>query len=197
MRWLKSLCVAFFALVSVASASAAAIQASYTSLGGNAWSAAFTVTNNGDAAPISEFTVFFSEALFSNLSLGGSPSTWDSIIIQPDTGIPAAGYLDALELDSNDALGLGASQGGFVVSFDFLGQGAPGVLPFDIVDPNNNFALVSSGRTTSVFTNPGTVPEPNGLALALLAIFAAGAKRGALRFQWIRCNVLAKQTRGA
>jgi len=170
MRWSKSLCAAVFALVSIANASAAAIQASYTSLGGNAWSAAFTVTNNGDAAPISEFTVFFSEALFSNLSLGGSPSTWDSIVIQPDTGIPAAGYLDALALDSNDALGLGASQAGFEVSFDFLGQGAPGALPFDIVDPNNNFAVLSSGRTTVVFTDVGTVPEPGALSLALLAL---------------------------
>jgi len=170
MHCSRFLCAAFLTFVSAASASAAAIQASYTSLGSNAWSAAFTVTNDGDAAPISEFTVFFSEALFSNLSLAGSPSTWDSIVIQPDTGIPAAGYLDALALDSDDALGLGASQGGFVVSFNFLGQGGPGALPFDIVDPNNNFEVVSSGRTTSVFTDVGTVPEPGALSLALLAL---------------------------
>ena len=170
MSWSKSLCAAFFALVSVANVSAAAIQATYTPHGGIAWSAAFTVTNNGDAMPISEFTVFFSEALFTNLSLGAPPANWDSIVIQPDTGIPAAGYLDALAPNSNDALGLGASQAGFVVSFDFLGQGAPDALPFDIVDPNNNFAVVSSGRTTSVFPDAGTVPEPGALSLALLAL---------------------------
>lgn len=171
MRWTKLVAgsVCAFAL----SANAANIESTYTPLGGTHWSVAFAVTNNGDPAPINEFTVFFSEALFSNLSLAGSPSTWDSIVIQPDLGIPAAGFFDALVFDPVDALDVGGSQSGFAVDFEFLGQGAPGSLPFDILDAN--FQVISSGRTTVL--GGGTVPEPATWGLAAIAIYATSFVR--------------------
>lgn len=155
---------------------AAAIESTYTPLGGSHWSVAFTITNNGDPAPINEFTIFFSESLFSNLSLAGSPSTWDSLVIQPDTGIPASGYLDGLVLDPIDALDAGGSQSGFIVDFDFLGQGVPSALSFDILD--SDFQVISSGRTT--ISGGGDLPEPTSAILASLGLLALGVSRRAL-----------------
>jgi hypothetical protein len=146
------------------------IQSTYTPLGGNQWSVAFSVTNTGDPAPVSEFTVFFAEGLFANLAVTGSPGTWDSIVIQPDSGIPADGFFDALVLDQVDALDNGESQSGFSMTFDFLGSGAPGALPFDFLDAN--FTVIASGRTTLPGGGGGNVPEPATWVLSAVALVA-------------------------
>lgn len=149
-------------------AHAGKVDSTYTSLGGNQWSVAFTVTNTGEPAPVSEFTVYFAEGLFANLSVTGSPATWDSIVIQPDGGLPADGFFDALVLDQADALDNGESQSGFSMTFDFLGTGAPGALPFDFLDAN--FTVIASGRTTLPDGGGGgTVPEPATWVLVILA----------------------------
>jgi hypothetical protein len=106
-------------------AHAGTVLSTYTPLGGNQWSVAFSVTNTGEPAPVSEFTVYFAEGLFANLAVTGSPGTWDSIVIQPDPAIPADGFFDALALDQADALDDGESQSGFSMTFDFLGTGMP------------------------------------------------------------------------
>ena len=162
-------------------AHAGKVDSTYTPLGGNQWSVAFSVTNTGDPAPVSEFTVFFAEGLFANLAVTGSPGTWDSIVIQPDSGIPADGFFDALVLDQVDALDNGESQSGFGMTFDFLGTGTPGALPFDFLDAN--FTVIASGRTTVPGTGGGTLPEPATLLLSSLALAlilrSSGARSGA------------------
>ena len=155
-------------------AHAGKVDSTYTSLGGNQWSVDFTVTNTGEPAPVSEFTVYFAEGLFSNLAVTGSPGTWDSIVIQPDSGLPADGFFDALVLDQADALDNGESQSGFSMTFDFLGTGAPGALPFDFLDAN--FTVIASGRTTLPGGGGGTVPEP---ATWLLVAAGVATLRGA------------------
>jgi hypothetical protein len=166
--------VAALVLTLCVGAHAGKVDSTYTSLGGNQWSVAFTVTNTGEPAPVSEFTVYFAEGLFANLSVTGSPGTWDSIVIQPDSGLPADGFFDALVLDQADALDNGESQSGFSMTFDFLGTGAPGALLFDFLDAD--FQLLSTGRTTVPDDGGGgggTVPEPSAMGLVLLGLCAA------------------------
>ncbi|MEJ6000809.1 hypothetical protein [Paucibacter soli] len=134
---------------------AATINSVFTPLGGNSWTADFTVLGDGTPASLSGFTVFFAETDFSNLQVLGSPASWDSLVAQPDTGIPAAGFFDSVMLNRALGLGAGQSQGGFVVKFDYLGATAPGSLHYEITD--ENFQLLASGQTT-------LVPEPAGWA---------------------------------
>ncbi len=168
--------VAALLLLMSFAAHAGKVDSTYTSLGGNQWSVAFTVTNTGEPAPVSEFTVYFAEGLFANLAVTGSPSKWDSIVIQPDSGLPADGFFDALVLDQADALDTGESQSGFSMTFDFLGTGAPGALPFDFLDAN--LEVVSSGITTATIEG-GTVPEPATVLLVALALSSIAATRRA------------------
>ena len=145
--------------------------------GGNHYLAEFAVKNDGAPATISGFTIFFDETKYSNLSLLASPSTWDSLLIQPDLGLPAPGFLDALVLDPLNALASGQTQSGFNVTFDYIGQALPGALPFDIND--SNFNVLFSGITTTVPGAPtgGQIPEPGAVWLALLAVGCLAATR--------------------
>lgn len=175
MRWPKLLLATIASLTWALGAQAAVIHSTYTFQGSNSWTVQFTVVNNGDPAPIHEFSVYFSESLFTNLSLGTSPASWDSLVIQPDTALPASGYLDALVLDSADALAGGQSQAGFSLNFDYLGAGSPGPLAFDVF--SEGFVLMSSG-TTRLRDAGGTVPEPPSLALVAFAALASLAIAG-------------------
>lgn len=149
---IRSLLLAL-ALTLHAATSAAEVKAEYRPLGANDWTVNFTVQNDGTLSSIGGFTIFFPEAEFSALSLIGAPATWDSLVVQPDLGIPAAGFLDSFAIDVSDRLASGDSVGGFEIGFMFLGAGAPGRLAFDIVD--SNFQVVFSG-----FTAVSVVPEP-------------------------------------
>lgn len=159
-------------------ARAAVITAAYTPLGGDHWSVQFVAINDGTPSTISGFTIYFPETEFTALTLNSNPATWDTLVVQPDLGIPAAGFLDSLALLPGDELSLGQSIGGFEVAFTFLGQGAPGSLAFDIVD--RSFQVLFSGRTTAPGVNG--VPEPTTPLLlvvaAAMAIRIATATRG-------------------
>ena len=162
-------------------AQAAVINVVFTNLGGGIqYLAEFAIENDGAPASISGFTIFFDEAEYSNLSLTASPVTWDSLLIQPDIGLPAPGFLDALVLDPLNALTLGQTQSGFNVTFDYLGQRLPGALPFTIND--SDFNVLFSGITTTVPGQPtsGQIPEPGVVWLTLLA---AGCLAGT-RVKW-------------
>lgn len=154
--------------------SAAVISFTPTLLGGIQWKYDYTVAAATSDPAIDEFTIFFDPTGYANLAVVAAPLGWDPLVIQPDAGIPADGFFDALAL----VVGIspGTSLGGFAVSFDFVGTGTPGTQRFDIVDPNT-FATLSTGFTTAAVVAPPTdVPEPNaltlvGLALALLLGF--------------------------
>lgn len=141
------------------SAQAALITSNFSDLGGNQWTVDLTLTNDSDAAGINEFTVYFSELLFSNLSIINSPSAWDSLVVQPDLFLNSAGFFDSF---NPTALALGNSQSGFTVGFTFLGQGAPGALSFDALDAD--FNLLSSGATSNA---PARVSEPSAFLLMI------------------------------
>ena len=173
-----ALAAAFGLMAASVAAHATVVNAVFTNLGGgNYYLAEFAVKNDGAPASISGFTIYFDETQYSNLSLAASPSTWDSLLIQPDLGLPAAGFLDALVLNPLNALLLGQTQSGFNVTFDYLGQSLPGALPFDIND--SNFNILFSGVTTTVPGAPtgGQIPEPEAFWLMLLAAGCLAATR--------------------
>ncbi|GGY88274.1 hypothetical protein GCM10011613_36650 [Cellvibrio zantedeschiae] len=147
-------------LCTINAAQAALITSNFSDLGGNQWTVDLTLTNDSNAAGINEFTVYFSELLFANLSVVNSPAAWDSFVAQPDLFLNSSGFFDSY---SPIALALGSSQGGFTVGFTFLGQGAPGALAFNVLD--GNFQLLSSGSTSNA---PARVAEPSALWLMIL-----------------------------
>lgn len=149
-------------------AAGAGISATYHPLTGNQWFADFVVTGDGAPPVINDFTIYFPDASFANLALNSSAPNWDSLLVQPDTGLHSPGFLDSLALGSGIANG--ASLGGFEVKFSFLGQGIPPALHFDINDAN--FHPLFSGITSVT-----AVPEPEVAWLMLLGFGAiAGAR---------------------
>jgi len=156
-------------------ATAGTVTGIYTPLGGSQWSVAFTATSFGGPEPVSQFTIYFAESLFSGLAVTGSPGTWDSIVIQPDSALPADGFFDALVIDGSNALGSGDSVSGFAMTFAYLGLGTPGSLPFEFLDAN--FSVIASGQTTISGTGGGSVPEPSTWLLASVGLVAALSRR--------------------
>lgn len=149
------------------SGSAAVISFTPSYLVGNQWKYDYTITVPAGDPSVDEFTIFFGPTLYSNLAVAATPLGWDSLVIQPDVGIPANGFFDALALVFGITTGI--SQGGFAVSFDYLGAGNPGAQRFEIVDPYT-FSTLQTGFTFAATPPTSTVPEPNALALMLLAL---------------------------
>lgn len=154
-------------LVAPLCSAAASISASYHQVAGNHWFADFVVTGDGSPLVINDFTVYFPETSFAALVLNASPANWDSLIIQPDTTLHSPGFLDSLALGSGIATG--ASLGGFEVAFNYLGEGTPPALHFDINDAN--FHPLFSGVTVAA------VPEPEVAWLMLLGLGAIVGNR--------------------
>lgn len=102
-RCLPALVKGFLVQISAHSAN---ISQNYQDVSGNDWLTELTLINDGSPTQISEFTVYFDVTRFSNLSIVSSSATWDPFVIQPDGGIPADGYCDALDLNPADALNL-------------------------------------------------------------------------------------------
>lgn len=153
-----------------AAASASVVTAQYTPLGGSDWTVSFTVRNDGTLPQIGGFTIYFPEGDFAALTLDAHPASWDTIVVEPDPGLPAAGFLDAFAIDPADALDDGESVAGFQVAFTFQGRGQPGRLAYDIVDAD--FAVLESGFTL-LAGNPPVVPEPATWWLVALAMAGA------------------------
>lgn len=166
---LKTFFSGFLLLCAINSAQAAIITSQFSDLGSNQWTVDLSLTNDSDAAGINEFTVYFSESLFANLSIMASPSNWDSLIAQPDSFLASPGFFDAY---NPVALALGSAQSGFKIGFTFLGQGAPAALPFDIIGAD--FQPTSSGTSTVVSSQ---VAEPSAVWLMLAGLVVVAARR--------------------
>lgn len=147
-------------------AEAAVVTYTTTHLGGTSWRYDYSVAALAGDPTIEEFTIFFGVS-YANLQVAATPGGWDSIVVEPDAGIPADGYFDSLGLIAG--VSPGASAAGFAVDFDFLGVGTPGNQHFEVVDPQT-FEVLTSGFTKSLEAPPlGTIPEPTTTWLMLLA----------------------------
>ena len=157
------------ALFPFSMAQATVVEFDATSLGGNLWQYSYTITNTSPSLSFNELTVYFDYGRYSSLSLLAAPVGWDPIVIQPDTGIPADGYYDVLNLSG--PLAPGESISGFSVSFSYLATGVPGAQPFDLIDAST-FALVYAGTTSAATV--AAVPEPETYAMMLLGLGILG-----------------------
>lgn len=150
-------------------AQATTIAYTTTQLSANRWRYDYTIHNDSLSAPLQEFTIYFKEGLFANLVDESAATGWDLLLVQPDLGIPAAGFLDGLALGSGIAAD--ASLGGLSVSFDYFGAGIPGQQLFSVVDPAT-FVELDSGQTGTA-----AIPLPGTLGLAALGLVALAFQR--------------------
>jgi hypothetical protein len=180
---LKALAMAATLAWPMAASAAATVTSVFSPVGAHKWSVDITVANDSLAAPISQFTVYFSELRYSNLALSSAPASWDMMVIDADLGIPAAGFVDGVVLDGLDALGDGEFVSGIRLTFDVIGSGMPAALPFEVYDAG--FTLLDAGTTRASINDPGHagVPEPSSVGLMMLALascsLAAGRRRAA------------------
>lgn len=150
-------------------ASATTVGYSSTDLGGGRWEYLYQVTNDALGVSIDEFTVFFDYGLYTNLAVDYPKPDWDALTLNPDfvLGAPVPGYYDALALVTGIAPG--ATEGGFRVSFDWLGTATPGFQSFDIVDAAT-FDVLDSGITSAATA----VLEPVSAALLFVSLIGLG-----------------------
>ena len=125
-------------------------------VGGGRWEYTYDVTNVDILAGVWEFTIYFAAGLYDGLAVetdGVLAATWDEIVWDPIDRLGIAGGYDALaELFP---IGPSMTASGYSVSFDWLGEGAPGSQYYEIIDPDT-FETVDSGWT---------VPEPGMILL--------------------------------
>lgn len=154
-----------FLVFSQSSAQAEGIESIATSLGGNSWRYDYTITNSTPSLAFDEVTIYFDHTKYSNLRQAAVPSGWDPFVAQPDTGIPADGYFDVLNLGM--PLAAGEVVSGFSITFDLFASAAPAGQPFDVLD-SSTFELINSGMVVLTSTSP--VPEPGALTMMLMGM---------------------------
>jgi hypothetical protein len=143
-------------------------------LGSGQWQYTYTVANNnltesGLPVAIKEFTLWFDPAIYSNLVVITTPlsTSWDSIVMQPESVLHDAGAYDALVKSGNLGILPGQIVKGFSVKFNWLGAGTPGPQPYEIVNPVT-FKTIEAGMT---------IPEPaTMLLLGLGGLLTIGRK---------------------
>ena len=150
------------------------IQYDVSPLGANVWQYDYSISNTMPGLSFDEFTIYFDPTAYASLSLVNAPSDWDPLVIQPDTAIPAVGYLDAIDLEG--LLTDGSSATGFSMSFAFLGGGTPGSQPFDVYN-SSDFSLQGSGTTVPTAVTPLPEPPTYLLMLGALALVACYRRR--------------------
>jgi hypothetical protein len=137
-------------------------------LGDGRWEYIYEVSNITILAGIAEFTIYFAPDLYEGLAVetdGVLAATWDEIVWDPVARFGVDGGYDALA----EVLPIGPAMtaSGFSVSFDWLGEGAPGSQYYEIVNPDT-FETIDSGWT---------IPEPGMLLLLGLGAVLGRKKR--------------------
>jgi len=166
MKRVKALSVLPLLLLA-SSAFADTITYDVTNIAGNTWQYDYTVENTGaTCCDIESFTIFFEVFLYESLSIIASPTDWDPLVAQPDTGLPDDGFADWLYLGFNTGIEFGETLGGFSAVFNFLGTGTPGDQFFTINDPFD-FLELSNGVTELAVS----VPEPSSITLFAFGLF--------------------------
>ena len=175
-------CLAATALAFATPARAQSVQYDVSSLGANAWRYSYVIVNSSPTLQFDEVTIYFDVGSFQSLSLAATPAAWDPLVIQPDSAIPADGFLDVIH--PGGPVAMGASFSGFSIDLAYLGTGTPGAQRFELYD-SSDFSLRYVGETTLQDISP--VPEAPTLALLLVGL-AAGAKTVKRRASRIACT---------
>ncbi len=150
-------------------AEAAGIQYSLTALGSDVWRYDYTLNNTGPSLSFDEFTIFFDLPGVVSIDSFVVPVGWDPLTIQPDAGLPASGFVDAIRTAGPVPTG---SFSGFSAEFHY----APGLTPaaqmFQLLLAAN-FEVIVEGVTTKIpIVTP--VPEPGTYALMLSGLGVLG-----------------------
>jgi hypothetical protein len=170
------ICLALLLIAPVSRA--AAVVGHFTALGSDQWQVEFSVSHTGDPTPIAEFTVYFSEQHFADVVVVASPAGWDTIAIEPDTTIPAPGFVDGLALSAADHIVPLQTLDGFLATFRLLGASQPFDLRFDVY--GEGLDHIGSGEITAIIDEPDMpLPEPPAPVLLMLAGAVAAASRRA------------------
>jgi hypothetical protein len=156
----------------------ATVLATVVPAGGTQFNIAYHISNDSGQI-VEELTIYFDSQHFRNLQLLSSPSGWDVISIQPDTGLPAPGFVDLLALTA--PLQWGEVLDDLVVTATFLGQNTPGSQYYEIIDPNS-FSVLESGYTV-VAVPPTDLNSPATLWLIVTGILGLIATRS--RPSWV------------
>jgi outer membrane protein assembly factor BamB len=145
--------IAIISLISILSSTAPATEVSFApeDIGGGQWVYHYMLTNDTLNDPIEQFVIWFEPGLYENLSIVSDPHIgydWYQDTVEPDPVWLYYGAYRALAWD--EGISVGDSESGFAVRFTYLGEGAPGVQEFDIVDPNEYISL-EAGWTGPVY----------------------------------------------
>lgn len=112
-------------------------------------------------------TIYFPSSDYSLITNAVAPIGWDLLVIQPDAGLPADGFLDLLHIAGPLIGAFGPTT--FSDDFNYLGANTPGAQRFELYGASP-FAVVLSSQTQSV-----NIPEPSTLALIALAFLLAAS----------------------
>jgi hypothetical protein len=144
-------------------ANAAILQYNATALGGGLWRYEYTLEGAAPAGGFDGLTIYFEASSYAQLANPVTPLDWDPLVVQPDTGIPADGFLDLLNLDGLLTGNVGPVE--FSVDVEYLGVGVPGSQRFELYQ-STPFDVVALGQAGAA----NDVPEPATGALVVLAL---------------------------
>lgn len=164
----------WFAACFAPMAAAAGVQYSLTSLGSNAWRYDYTLNNTGPTLSFDEITIYFDLPNVLSIDSFVAPTGWDPIVVQPDTGLPASGFVDALHTAGNVPAG---TFSGFSAEFHY----APGLTPaaqmFELLLSSTFEVLVRDQTTKVAIITPVPEPETYALMLSGLGVLGWAARR--------------------
>jgi hypothetical protein len=172
----RTFVAAALAACTALSAQASSVQFQATDLadttpGQDLWQIDYTV--NGPLGLFNGINLLFAPDRFADIAVVGNdqPDLIDAAPpVQPNAGLSADGQLTLTALQD---LGIDF-KGKLAIDVVWLGQGTPGVQPFEWLDPS--FNVMGNGVTTPV-------PEPQAIVLAFggLLVGAAALRRRGLR----------------
>ncbi len=138
--------------------------------GEDLWRYEFSVS--GSFVPFGGFIVKFDPALYRALEapLPDVNNNWSVFTVEPDLGLGAEGLYWATALVANPLLG-----DPFVLTVEWLGSGAPGGLPFEVLD--DSFGVLQSGTIQPL----NAVPLPSSLALTCIGLVMLVWRRASVR----------------
>lgn len=159
----RNILIGFVAACSMAANAAVVVRFNTEALGGGFWRYDYTLEGTAPAGGFDGLTIYFEASSYGQLANAVTSLGWDPLAVQPDTSIPADGFLDLLSLGGLLTGNVGPAA--FSVDVKFLGVGAPGSQRFELYQLTP-FAVVASGQTRQ----PNGVPEPATGALVMLAL---------------------------